>query len=283
MKFLARFLAAIAPALVMTSPAHAFVVHVPMAKCHVESSIPDPASSAANVPEQTLLEAMRAQQATGLTSPAPVSGAPSTCAPAALAVAQPGSIAPLPSSDGPDVFGSVALHVAHTPLDAKWRAASAGQLSTVSEPWTALLRKVSGLDALGRLSAVNFWVNNRVQFADDRAGSGASDHWSGASETLLHRRGDCEDYAIAKMKLLEAAGVARGAMYLVIADDLVRRADHALLVVRLGARLLVLDSSTDQILDSQAVADYRPIFSYGEKGAWIHGYAEPPVQVAARY
>jgi predicted transglutaminase-like cysteine proteinase len=76
------------------------------------------------------------------------------------------------------------------------------------------------------------------------------------------------------MKLLEAAGVDREDMYLVIVDDLVRRADHALLVVRSGDQMLVLDNGTDQILEAGSVTDYRPVFSYSAQGTWLHGYAQ---------
>jgi hypothetical protein len=83
------------------------------------------------------------------------------------------------------------------------------------------------------------------------------------------------------MKLLEAAGVARGDMFLVIAKDLVRRADHALLVVRNGDRLMVLDNNTDRIVDAAAIRDYRPVMSYSGGKAWLHGYAAQPEVVSA--
>jgi predicted transglutaminase-like cysteine proteinase len=189
----------------------------------------------------------------------------------------------LAASDRPDIFGSIALPVAHTPLDAKWKSAHASRLSRSSGPWIPLLRSVAGESRSQQLKAVNHWVNARVHFTDDRAGKGGSDHWSTASETLLRSAGDCEDYAIAKMKLLEALGVARADLYLVIANDLVRRADHAVLVVRLDQRLMVLDSSSDQLLDARQVLDYRPIFSYGDRSAWVHGYLEKSTHIAAQF
>jgi predicted transglutaminase-like cysteine proteinase len=139
-----------------------------------------------------------------------------------------------------------------------------------------MLRDTQGMTRPAQLEAVNRWVNARVTFADDAERFGVADRWAAAAQTLAQGRGDCEDYAIAKMKLLEAAGVSRRDLYLVIARDLVRRADHALLVVRSEGRLVVLDSNTDRIVDSAAAQDYRPVMSYSGDKAWVHGYAASP-------
>ena len=87
------------------------------------------------------------------------------------------------------------------------------------------------------------------------------------------------------MQLLEAAGFDRHAMFLVIARDLVRQADHAVLAVRVGSDLMVLDNMTDRVLPSSEVSDYRPIMSFNAYGRWTHGYrvkTPQPVQFAAR-
>ena len=57
-----------------------------------------------------------------------------------------------------------------------------------------------------------------------------------------------------------------------IAKDLVRRADHAVLVVRAGGHMFVLDNGTDRLLDSESVSDYRPVLTFAANGAWTHGY-----------
>jgi predicted transglutaminase-like cysteine proteinase len=67
-------------------------------------------------------------------------------------------------------------------------------------------------------------------------------------------------------------------MFLVIARDLVRRADHALLVVRVDDEFLVLDNETDQILNADDVADYRPIMTYSGNRKWLHGYPAKPAR-----
>jgi predicted transglutaminase-like cysteine proteinase len=177
----------------------------------------------------------------------------------------------------PDVFGSVALSVGATPLDDKWQRVQATALGTRSGPGRRLIGQARDMEQATKIEFINRWVNQRTRFVDDNVRFRVADSWATVGETLRTRQGDCEDYAIAKMKLLEAAGIARGDMFLVIAKDLVRRADHALLVVRRNDRLVVLDNNTDLIIDAAAIQDYRPIISYSAGKAWIHGYESEPV------
>ena len=183
------------------------------------------------------------------------------------------------TSGRPDVFGSVALSVSKTPLDADWRRAGT---SGIAGPAALYASGLTGKDEVARLEAVNRYVNERVQFVDDQVQFGRADVWVSASETLRSGKGDCEDYAIAKMQMLRRAGFAERDLYVVIVRDLVRRADHAVLVARAEGRLFVLDNGTDKLLDSAAVSDYRPIMTFASKGSWTHGYRRQaaPVQMA---
>jgi predicted transglutaminase-like cysteine proteinase len=183
---------------------------------------------------------------------------------------------PLPAvAQAPDVFGSTALPVAHTPLDARWQAATVA-LGKSEGPWRALLQSARSDDPRAQLARVNAWVNQRIRFAPD-----SGDHWASASQSLRSAKGDCEDYAIAKMQLLRALGYRSDDLYVVIVRDLVRRADHAVLVARSEGRFVVLDNGTDRILDADAVRDYRPVMSYTIGHAWLHGYRRQPVQLTS--
>ena len=182
-------------------------------------------------------------------------------------------------SGRPDVFGSVALAVGRTSLDRRWRAVARQGVGGAAAAYAASLR---GTSDAAKADAVNRYVNHRVQFVDDSRQYGRADLWSAASETLRRGRGDCEDYAIAKLQMLRAAGISDRDLYLVVAKDLVRRADHALLVVRAGGRMLVLDNGTDTILNADNPGDYRPVLTFAANGAWTHGYrrAMPSIAVA---
>ena len=182
-------------------------------------------------------------------------------------------------SGRPDVFGSVALSVGHTPLDARWRAVDNGHVTGSAAHFAESLRQAAPLK---QLEAVNWYVNRRVRFQDDEAHFGRPDVWSSANDTFRSGRGDCEDFAIAKMQMLRNLGFSSRDLYLVIVRDLVRRADHAVLVARAAGRMVVLDNGTDELVDTDKVSDYRPMLTFASYGEWTHGYRidRAPVYIA---
>lgn len=187
---------------------------------------------------------------------------------------------PAIAMDRPDVFNSVALPINHSSLDRRWRKAANGPVGATSGAYAAAL---SGRSPIARLEAVNHYVNSRVRFVDDIRQYGVSDLWTSAADTLSRGRGDCEDYAIAKLQLLRRAGFAEKDLYLVILHDALRRADHAVLVARAEGRMLVLDNGTDRLIDSYEMPDYRPIFTFSGNRVWTHGYRreQPPMVYAS--
>ena len=226
------------------------------------------------------LAAILAQQQ-GLPAPRPIQPALLSYRTATYSVLREArGYSPGAASGRPDVFGSVALAVGRTSLDRRWRKVARRPVGGAHASYAASLR---GRSELARVEAVNRYVNLRVRFVDDSRQYGRDDLWSAASETLRRGRGDCEDYAIAKLQMLRAAGFADRDLYLVVAKDLVRRSDHALLVVRAGGRMLVLDNGTDAILNADDAGDYRPVLTFAANGAWTHGYRRrlPPIAVAA--
>ena len=60
-------------------------------------------------------------------------------------------------------------------------------------------------------------------------------------------------------------------MFLTIARDKVRNIDHALLIVRIDGRFVVLDNATDAVLDGAYSHDYAPVLSFSENRKWVHG------------
>ena len=222
------------------------------------------------------LEALKAQQ-----SGTPIASRP--LRPASLSYSRPAAaaavlrdrpaVSPGVANGRPDVFGSVALRVGRTPLDARWNRVEHASVGGSAAAFAEALR---GKAPFERLEAVNWYVNKRVQFTDDDRRFGRADIWSTANETLTRGRGDCEDYAIAKLAMLRRAGIAERDLYLVVVKDLVRRADHAILVVRAAGHMYVLDNGTDRLLDSESIADYRPILTFAAGATYTHGYRRVP-------
>lgn len=191
------------------------------------------------------------------------------------------NVGTIASADRPDVFNSVALPVRQSSLDRRWAKVARAGVPGAANSYAASLR---GRDPAERIDAVNSYVNARIRFVDDSAQFGAGDRWLAPSESLARGRGDCEDYAIAKRAMLRTAGFADKDLYLVVLKDLGRRADHAVLVVRVDGRFLVLDNGSDRIVDSSALRDYRPILTLTANRIYTHGYRrdlQPPVGYAS--
>ena len=237
--------------------------------------------------QPSALELMRQQQA-GLAAPAAPLALPGAgliprsggeCAmfvrpQSDFAAMHPGLGTRTPGAD--DFLGSRRLAVRKTGFDAQWNRVRRGTIS---------VGVAGGASSLGggghpgqatpgnsMIAAVNSWTNAKIRYVEDRQLYGQADYWADAKTTLRRRAGDCEDIAIAKMALLAGAGVRREDMYLTIARDLARNADHALLVVKAGGKFWLLDNNTDVLADASAANDYRPILSYSASGKWLHGY-----------
>ena len=172
------------------------------------------------------------------------------------------------SSDPEAFLASKRVRIGHTPFDDEWKRVRADGVSR------STLRRLLG-DASGNdtaiLGRVNHWVNHRIAYTEDRDLFGVEDLWAGARRTLKLRKGDCEDIALLKMQMLAAAGVSREDMILTIARDLVRQADHAVLIVRTPDGYRMLDNASDELIDAAPRQDYRAIVSFGSKDTWLHG------------
>ena len=214
-----------------------------------------------------------------IATPASLEPASRTSLPVLQAIVRKPLVSPAVASGKPDIFGSVALAVPRTPLDTRWRAVANKRVDGPAAAFAASLRDRSELE---RIEAVNWYVNKRVRFVDDSVQYRRPDLWTAANDTLQRGRGDCEDYAIAKLQMLRAAGFSDRNLYLAIVKDLVRRSDHAVLVVRAEGRMLVLDNGTDRLLDTESVQDYRPVLTFSARGSWTHGYRRKlPVNFAS--
>jgi predicted transglutaminase-like cysteine proteinase len=186
-------------------------------------------------------------------------------------VASPPTIGP----DAPDIFGSVALAVGRTPQDAKWRSVADFVPSARDGPWSAVLAKARSQSQREQLATVNAWVNHAISYTADASNYGVADYWGTARESLTRGRGDCKDYAIAKMELLRALGVPADDLYLMLVRDIERRQDHAILAVRQSGRFFILDSGFDGVADAEDVRGYRPILTFSGARRWVHGFRRP--------
>lgn len=187
---------------------------------------------------------------------------------ATLCLALLASPAQAGNAPGPAAFGSAVLGIGSTPYDAQWTKSQSPALGR----GTSIAAAARNLDGLERLRFVNTAVNKAIQFRADTSNWKSEDYWATAAQTLTRGTGDCEDYAIAKMQLLRAAGVPAADMFLVIGNDATAGA-HAVLLVRLDDRYWVLNNLQSELRTDTQYAAFRPVFTLSSTGRWLHGYA----------
>ena len=93
------------------------------------------------------------------------------------------------------------------------------------------------------LERVNGYVNSHVKPMTDMEHWGVVERWNYPDDGY----GDCEDYVLAKRRMLMKAGWPREALLITVVRD--KRGDgHAVLTVRTDKGEYILDNQTDQIL-----------------------------------
>jgi predicted transglutaminase-like cysteine proteinase len=136
-----------------------------------------------------------------------------------------------------------------------------------------LIQRTRALDPAAQLGAINQFFNRHIEFATDEQAWGQVDYWASPLESLQRRRGDCEDYAIAKYFSLLAAGMPVARLRLVYVraqlDDGPAQA-HMVLAYYPGAggETLILDNLVDEVLPASRRSDLVPVFSFNSDGLW---------------
>jgi predicted transglutaminase-like cysteine proteinase len=111
---------------------------------------------------------------------------------------------------------------------------SGERLTAVDVNWTGRARQ--------DVERVNLWVNAHVTPVSDQDHWGLVDRW----DYPMDGKGDCEDFALLKRKMLIDMGYPRQALLItVVKDD--SQAGHALLTVRTNAGEFALDNLSDEV------------------------------------
>ena len=95
---------------------------------------------------------------------------------------------------------------------------------------------------------------------------GVADRWSAPLETFTTRRGDCEDYAIAKYVALRAAGVAEEDVKLVVVRDTAAEENHAMVAVRLDGGWIILDNRSLALVRDNEMSWATPLLVLDDNG-----------------
>ncbi len=128
-------------------------------------------------------------------------------------------------------------------------------------------RLFAGKSKAQQIVEVNVWVNSRIEYREE-----AGDQWVSPHQSLARGYGDCEDFAIAKYYILKSLGFTEDQLYLVVANDLVVRNQHAVLLVNFEGQEQVLDNFTDNIMGPDtALTVIFPEFAFSGRKSWVFG------------
>jgi len=92
------------------------------------------------------------------------------------------------------------------------------------------------------IERVNQWVNSNITPMSDQEHWGVIDQWDYPSDG----KGDCEDYALLKRKLLMEEGLPRQALLMTVVKDL-NNDVHAVLTITTSKGDFVLDNMRDEV------------------------------------
>lgn len=143
-----------------------------------------------------------------------------------------------------------------------------------------IVKTAAAREGLARLGEVNRAINLAIRPVSDRAQYGVEDRWASPLATLASGAGDCEDYAIAKLIALRAAGVPAEDLRLIIIRETATGEDHAVVTARADGRWRVLDNRTFVMIDDSGLSKYRPLFAIDAEGA--KRFEQPALAQAAR-
>lgn len=96
--------------------------------------------------------------------------------------------------------------------------------------------------AMKDIKRVNRWVNSHVQAVADIEHWGVIDRWDYPADG----KGDCEDYALLKRKILIGEGYPRQALLLTVVKD-ENNEGHAVLTVKTNTGEFILDNMTGEV------------------------------------
>ncbi len=137
----------------------------------------------------------------------------------------------------------------------------------------SMVAKVRIARGQAQLERVNQLVNLAIAYTTDLSTHGQLDKWSAPLATLKLGKGDCEDYAILKYRLLAQAGVPSRDLKIILLRDTALRIDHAVLAARTGGKWFILDNRGKGFFIERDLPHYMPLFALDQNG--VNLFAAP--------
>jgi predicted transglutaminase-like cysteine proteinase len=146
-----------------------------------------------------------------------------------------------------------------------------------SKFWT-LVGQVKAVGGQAKLEKANQLANSAIAYASDMSLHGQLDRWSAPLASLKLGKGDCEDYAILKYRVLTEAGVPAKDLKILLVRDTAVRVDHAVLAARTNDRWFILDNRRSGFYVERDLPHYMPLFALDQNGVKLFAapYASLP-------
>jgi predicted transglutaminase-like cysteine proteinase len=132
--------------------------------------------------------------------------------------------------------------------------------------WRTATDAFFGTSPEQQLNQVNA-LFNKPSYHTDQASWGVQDYWETPSQ-LLAFGGDCEDSAAAKYFALRQLGFPASALRITLVRDVRAGQFHAVLLVALAGRVMLLDNHGDVVRNADGLENYVPILAMNEDMWW---------------
>ena len=140
----------------------------------------------------------------------------------------------------------------------------------------ALLIELKSAPEIEKLKRINLFFNDKITFDDDMSVWGVSDYWATPLESIGKKRGDCEDFAIAKYVFLRSLDIPNERLKLTYVRAQIggphSKIFQAHMVLSYYAtptsEPLILDSLISDVREASRRVDLTPIFSFNSEGLW---------------
>jgi len=152
---------------------------------------------------------------------------------------------------------------------------------TVGE-WRAAIDQAQAVPDEQKIVLVNDFFNTRIRWMEDPQAWGQKDYWATPLEVMAHRKGDCEDFAIAKYATLLLAGMDINKLRITYVKAKIGgpysqvHAAHMVLAYypTPGADPQILDNLVMDIRPASMRPDLTPVFGFNSNGLWVDGQPE---------
>ena len=168
--------------------------------------------------------------------------------------------------------------------------AAVGEITSVPYGWIGFCQRYSGecdhgtlpatdinlsAHAWQEISRINAWVNTTIQPVSDEDHWGVADQW----DYPMDGKGDCEDYALLKRRLLIARGFPRQALLITVVKD-EHDEGHAILTLKSNHGEFILDNLSDKVRPwTQTPYRFVKRQSQTDENTWVR--VGPPTEAPA--